>query len=736
MSISNPKAEDRRIDDELLPSPPPRGSGGAGFVPAYVTFDEDPENGPKNGPQDIKETASNDTECASSEAYAGPLTPGTGASSLRLLQSPALVEPLPAFITPLSSSRISAIDLDFLRLKGALTIPEPDLQLEIIRGYLFSVHPFMPMLDYRTFIRAVTQNREDCRISLLLFQAVMFAGLHSLQLPTIRRLGFESAKQAREVFFDRAKYLYDFDVEPDDAAVLQSLLLMSSWYSKYGDRRHTWQWTGLAYDVARTLGLHREQATRIIPDKVRRFRRRLWWSLYIRDRLIALGTRRPMRIRDDEFDVTMLSIDDFDLEPSEDEEGDIRIQHLAPSSQENMSTALMCVELTKLCVCIGHVVSSQYTTLTAQPEIPHTVMIVSKRCQGGTEDLRSCERELNDWFDALATGVRTSNPPVVSDDMHSCCEVHWAILNMTYQTTVNVLHRAHALQPLSEAPEAQHIQTSSRSKVKDAARNITRLAQSMLRNDQVRFLGVSGVTALIAAYLSHMLDVSSADEDVRDASTFRLCQTLQVLQSLNGIYASADAAESFLASVTRKAGISVPPPTATTGDPGVALVAPPARTMSTGNLRTAWDPSAGYPGRNTRLSTEQQSDLSQPGWQSNTYQIPNQPAFSCRQPQVIQQERRESNVTAGGLISPFPRPTSNFMTPVQASVARDGTTADPATTNPNTSIYNVPTMDGAFFEWSGTIGGAGVDMEMMPFNTDVFHSDAFAFGFMEAQPPR
>ena len=678
----------------------PEAPSDAGPVPTCVTFDEDPDKA-----RSVNDNTRNGTERAPSEPYDGVLIPEPGTSSSNQYQSPPGLGPLPAFITPMSS-RILSEDLDFLERKGALTIPDPELRVEILRSYMFSIHPIMPMLSHRHFISAVLNNREDGRISLLLFQAVMFAGLTSLQLDVVHRMGFKSVKQARKVFFDRVRLLYEFDVETDSAAVLQSLILMSLWYGKWDDRRHTWHWTGLAYDVARSMGLHREP-TKKASDKVRHFRRRLWWSLYIRDRMIALGTRRPMRICDDDFNVAMLTLQDFDLETFEQSS---QGHCLIPSAEDITSTALMCIQLAKLCTYIGHVMSSQYTVVSTHPDVPHTMMVVSKRNGGNTQELESCDRELDEWFRALSTNVRRTTSTNHQEDPHSCSEAHWACLNLAYLTVVNVLHRAQALQPLPTAAEAQIVQKQSRAKVKDAARSLTKLAQNMLRNDQIRFLSPLGVTALMAASLSHMLDISSGDEDVRDASTFRLYQSLQVLQSLGSIYSSADAAVSFLTSVTRKAGIPVP----------AEVSAPAADTESENPKHRTRKDSNGW------ILSNQQPNTLTPTWHSQPYPY--------------------SSTNHHPLLNRLPHPNTHLPTPVNGTISPSAVALASSKTS---SLKDTPSaehrieqfVDAAFgglinppagdamFDWNSNGVGVEADGDLdssMAFNYD-FYSDAFGF---------
>lgn len=543
---------------------------GPNEVPVCVTFDEDSQAGcqshatedclsgfPNHSPSasrsarghpDLEKWDTDQADSASQRSICTNAFECQGESARTLL--------LPAFITPIPTD-IPMEDLDFLIQKGAFAIPESELCIKILENYFFSVHPFMPIVDRTAILDAILKDVDcDSRISLLLFQAIMFAGLASLDLDSIHAMGFKSTKSARESFFHRVRLLYEFGIEPNGEPVLQSLLLMSFWYDRRNQRRDTWHWMGLALSVAQTMGLHREPNSRCGTDRIQRLRRRLWWSLYIRDRLLALGTRRPTRVRDDSFNVTMLTLEDFDVHlVCKSDQG----RSLTPDLEETTRLALMCIELAKLSICIGNVLSSQYTTLVTQLDIPHTMAVVPRLEEDRIpKKLEECDKEINKWYQALGPNINISRPLSGQEALYSCSGVHMGILNIVYLTLINVLHRTQALGTLKDKVEVRVVQNASRSKVKDAACKVTKITYSMLRRDQVRFLGVGGVTALLAACLSHLLDIRLGDEDLRDASIFRFYQSMQVLQSLCSVYASADSSVSFLASVIRKAEIPVP----------------------------------------------------------------------------------------------------------------------------------------------------------------------------------
>ncbi|KAK5207787.1 hypothetical protein LTR41_006299 [Exophiala xenobiotica] len=465
---------------------------------------------------------------------------------------------LPSFINPIPKD-MDPEDVRFLARKGAFILPTPELRMEILRGYLFSVHPFMPILDANDFVGAVLSKDSGGKVSLLLFQAVMFAGLASLNTANVPQTGCKTVKQARKSFFTKVHLLHDFNIEPDNIVVLQSQLLMSLWYEKWNDQRHTWHWTGLGLSLAHSIGLHRGGNVSGLPQKVQRLRRRLWWSLYIRDRLIALGTRRPMRIKDEEHNVPLLTVDDFDIEPFEALSKDLVAGWpVVGDVSQNRCLALMCIELTKLCTCIGQMLSSQYTILGERSSLTNTLMVVPRDPSEREKELLHCDQKLEDWYQNLDHEIRLAARDTARGISTSSQGIHWSILIMIHLTAVSVLHRPQVLQPCASGSDLAQGQNLSKEKVKGAARKVTKMLHTMLRRDQVRFLPTSGVPALLWASLAHMLEVKSKDEDVRDASILRYYHTIQVLQRLREIYASADSAVLFLASAVRKAGISIP----------------------------------------------------------------------------------------------------------------------------------------------------------------------------------
>lgn len=338
---------------------------------------------------------------------------------------------------------------------------------------------------------------------------------------------------------------------------------MTYWYETPDDQKDTWHWMGVSLSLAHTIGLHRNPEQSNMDMKRQRLWKRIWWSCFMRDRLIALGMRRPTRIKNEDCDVPMLTLDDFEIQLHG--PGVVRMLGNCPIVIDvdlQRQLAVMCIEKAKLCLCISHVLSAQYSVLSHKfgGSTETTMMLVPKKSAAETCEVRQCDQELDSWFTNLPDGVEYQSPstlPLANGE--DILLVHRALLSMIYLTTSSALHRPQVL-PSAPLPNVDaELQEISRTKVRFAATEITRVAQDLHRLELTRYLPTTGVTVLLPAVIIHLLDIKSNDVNVRNASLRRFYQCMQILQRLREMYASADFATSFLEAAIRKANIQVTP---------------------------------------------------------------------------------------------------------------------------------------------------------------------------------
>lgn len=128
-----------------------------------------------------------------------------GLTSLSIPPTPISKYILPAYFKPLPQHMGSA-DIEYLCLKGALSLPDISLRNALFRSYLEFVHPFMPFIEIYGLTETIEKGPgASGPISLLLFQAIMFAGTAFVDMECLRHAGYTNRQFARKTFFQRAR---------------------------------------------------------------------------------------------------------------------------------------------------------------------------------------------------------------------------------------------------------------------------------------------------------------------------------------------------------------------------------------------------------------------------------------------------------------------------------------------------------------------------------------------------
>jgi hypothetical protein len=476
---------------------------------------------------------------------------------------------LPLYIKPLPT-KLDPEDLAYLERKGALSIPPETLRNELLRNYVEFVYPSMPLLNIHDLVATIDRNDGIQPISLLLFQAIMFSAIATVDMRFLTAAGYDSRRDARRDFFQRTRLLYDFDVEIDRISLIQSLLMMTYWYETPDDQKDSHHWMGIAVSLSHTIGLHRnpDKSTAMDPAR-KKLWKRIWWSTYLRDRLVALGMRRPTRIKNADFDVPMLDINDFDVAVLPESvtciPADCKVLRDLDTQRQ---LAEMCVQTAKLCICMSHVLSVQYSVLnnnhgviSEEGSTKTTVHLVARQLDPEVNEVQTCDKELQEWSEALPEEVRyveSTWQDVVNGDRSVV--LHRSLLHMIYYATLSALHRPQVLPSTAVAPRRlqSDLLEHSRKTVRLAASEITATAHTLYNLDMARFLPTTGITVLLPAIIIHLLDIKAPDEATRRHSLQGFCQCMAIMGKLRDIYAAADYSTAFLEAAIRKAEIVLP----------------------------------------------------------------------------------------------------------------------------------------------------------------------------------
>lgn len=102
------------------------------------------------------------------------------------------------------SSDLQQEDLQYLELKGVFDLPPPKLRSMIICRYAEFVDPLYPVFDLAEFLQIIN-GESDKKISLLLYHAVMCAGLAAVESHHTIDAGYASKIAARSEYYTKAK---------------------------------------------------------------------------------------------------------------------------------------------------------------------------------------------------------------------------------------------------------------------------------------------------------------------------------------------------------------------------------------------------------------------------------------------------------------------------------------------------------------------------------------------------
>ncbi|KAJ9610362.1 hypothetical protein H2200_005139 [Cladophialophora chaetospira] len=521
-----------------------------------------------------------------------PLSPPETDTSVEYL--PSYFRPFPAHLEP--------SDIEYARSKGAFCVPQDSFRSEIIRSYLAYVHWYLPVVDIDELLQL--ENRETAGhttsgYSLLLFQCIMFAAVGFVKESTVKEAGYESLRVARKAFYHKARLLYDLEFEQNGLVLVQCLLLMSLWSEKPDGHKEAWYWAGIACSVAQTCRLYQNPDNLPMSPTEKRLRRRVWWCCFLRDRLISLGIGRPMRIRDDEYDVPLLTFQDFETEmalqqPNLLGDGQTACEGIIPWDQTVAEQlAEIFIAKLKLCKTVGSILSTQYTILErgsrslkrdAGSFFSVLLFAIPNRASDRTTDdkdksFERFEAELTEWKDTLSpplqlsqlrrsfvaadeahVGVHTAQGLQYDDDPEPplCMLLQCSLLHMCYHAAVSILHRPRSASALSKA------------KLSTSANEVASFCSLLNAKGLASFLPTNVTPMIMASIASNALLVKltalrsisyrySVEQKRQEVEKARdnVSELLVTLNTLRLVYLSSDSVWTLVEALLARLGLRI-----------------------------------------------------------------------------------------------------------------------------------------------------------------------------------
>ena len=397
-------------------------------------------------------------------------------------------------------TELDHVEIDILHQRGAFLLPPRSLCDELIEAYFKWVHPIVPVINRTRFMRQYRDSKNPP--SLLLLQAVLLAGSRVCNNPQLMDAN-GSTTPAALTFYKRAKALYDANYEDDRVTIVQSLLLMGWYWEGPEDvTKNVFYWSRVATIVAQGSGMHRSVEGSQLSKSDKRLWKRIWWTLFTRDRSVAVALGRPVHINLNDSDVEMLCEDDF-IEDEADQPSEY------PPDPIHVHFFLQYI---KLCEIMGLVLSQQYS-------------VASKGRQKNPIDLTHSDMTLADWLQNCPKNVywevRTHH--------------FWsALLHSNYYTTLCLLHRAHM------PPSSQRVMNDapypSRNIAFQAAAMITSIIEHLSAHDELRYCPAFVVYSLFSALIMHVYQMRSPVPSIQQVTQDRIRTCMQALKDVSRVW--------------------------------------------------------------------------------------------------------------------------------------------------------------------------------------------------------
>uniref|UniRef100_A0A8H7TTE2 Xylanolytic transcriptional activator regulatory domain-containing protein n=1 Tax=Bionectria ochroleuca TaxID=29856 RepID=A0A8H7TTE2_BIOOC len=244
-------------------------------------------------------------------------------------------------------------------------------------------------------------------------------------------------------FYEVSRRLLPDIVSSSSMASIQVCLLQGIYLPSTTSRDAGYNLLGLALRMAINMGLHRHFVSESIHPDIRELRNRLWWSIYVADRLYSIEMGRPLAINDAEINAP------YPVDVS----GWTDI-HGRPRKVDGL------VSLARICRILGKIVDTVYCKPASE--------------KGATirpHDLQLLKDELGDWKKSLPANIKLEN-------FTTRYEAHLAL---TYEQSIILLSRSCLHCAVATCRPANSLEASATRFLRQQAQECVNAAVSSIR---------------------------------------------------------------------------------------------------------------------------------------------------------------------------------------------------------------------------------------------------------------
>ncbi|KAI8630122.1 hypothetical protein F5Y19DRAFT_54054 [Xylariaceae sp. FL1651] len=433
-------------------------------------------------------------------------------------------------------------DVNYLESQGCLRVPTRAILDEFVQQYFLHVHPLLPLINEGDFWEMYCHQGSEGpteKISLLVFQAILFSCCNFVPKSSIKALGFPTIRAARATFYRRTKLLYDFDTEASLVCLAQTALLLSYWAPNWSHatKKPNTAWLSIAIQNAKSAEAHLysamptfSQVADPVEYKKQNILKRLWWCCVIRDRILPLGMRRSIQVSRAHFDLDSNSgLGYIDL-----------ADEVERSKVYNAETKRCLIEIF---VQIGELCSVLTDILTLVFPLDDTPGWGRHNGSGGAGRVRECKIALRRWYKGATLRFpmfgggsvpRKSATENSKQFQHDSVILYTNLMYMYYHSARAALCHYEVLQ-LAVASASPNLSSNlrefsniyeNRHELQDAACGVTECLKELIQLGLARWLPISAMACTALPLVLHIIDVKlSSHNKGNEATTDNKSQT-------------------------------------------------------------------------------------------------------------------------------------------------------------------------------------------------------------------
>lgn len=331
--------------------------------------------------------------------------------------------------------------------------------------------------------------------------------------------------------------------------MIQATLLHAWWWESTNDQQDPWYWLGTVITLAIGMGLNHPEGYDSKDEKTCRLWRRIWWTIVSRDRLAAITTRKPIRVRDEDLNLGLLRFQDFDTKPLDTRIPALRTCTLATDCVSKVMLADMFMSKLKLLLIMGRTIVSSYTLQRFAVSTSEWAIYYKPK--------RNCDLDLtifNELRDELDNWSTTRNSYCHmkyhedngTDEMsRTNLRIHAASLELLHMMAVEILNRPLTSPPTSiqqkRSEDGQDrledsITSTAIATVSRVTSEMSMLLQSLREQNLLGKVPPVSVSFIMTAMASLLVDIRMARKKPNDVPNHQYHECIRSLLAIRDIW--------------------------------------------------------------------------------------------------------------------------------------------------------------------------------------------------------